>query len=90
MESNEITFIVLNDRGEEVECEVLFTFESEITHKNYIVYTDNTLDEEGNTKVFASIFNPDEEETQLIPIETEEEWAIIEHILDSLQCEADE
>lgn len=90
MESNEITFIVLNDHGEEVECEVLFTFESEVTHKNYIVYTDNTLDEEGNTRVFASIFNPVEEETQLIPIETEEEWAIIEHILESLQCEGDE
>ena len=33
------TFTVLNDEGKEVECEVLFTFESEETHKNYLVYT---------------------------------------------------
>ena len=79
------SFKVMNDDGIEVECEVLFTFESEETGKNYIVYTDNTLDEDDNTKVFASIYNPDEEETVLQPIETDEEWAIIEKILDALQ-----
>lgn len=80
-----MTFKVMNDDGIEVECEVLFTFESEETGKNYIVYTDNTLDEDDNTKVFASIYDPDEEETVLQPIETDEEWAIIEKILDALQ-----
>ena len=79
------SFKVMNDDGIEVECEVLFSFESEETGKNYIVYTDNTLDEDDNTKVFASIYNPDEEETVLQPIETDEEWAIIEKILDALQ-----
>ena len=42
------TFVVKNDLGEEVVCHVLFTFESEETNKNYIVYTDNTKDETGN------------------------------------------
>lgn len=82
-----MTFKVINDEGKEVECEVLFTFESDETKKNYIVYTDNTLDEEGNTKVYASIYNPDEDETKLLPIETEKEWKIIETILDELQNE---
>ncbi len=82
-----MTFKVVNDEGKEVECEVLFTFESDETKKNYIVYTDNTLDEEGNTKVYASIYNPDEDETKLLPIETEKEWKIIETILDELQNE---
>ena len=68
-----MTFKVINDEGKEVECEVLFTFESEETKKNYIVYTDNTTDEEGNTKVYASIYNPNEAETKLLPIETEKE-----------------
>ena len=45
------TFTVMNDKGEEVTCEVLFTFESEETKKNYIVYTDNTTDDDGNVKV---------------------------------------
>ena len=79
------SFKVVNDDGIEVECEVLFTFESEDTGKNYIVYTDNTLDEDGNTKVYASIYNPDEQETKLLPIETDKEWKIIETILEELQ-----
>ena len=82
-----MTFKVINDEGKEVECEVLFTFESDETKKNYIVYTDNTLDEEGNTKVYASIYNPDEDETKLLPIETDKEWKIIETIMDELQNE---
>lgn len=83
-----MTFKVTNDEGKEVECEVLFTFESDETKKNYIVYTDNTVDEEGNTKVYASVYNPKEEETKLLPIETEKEWKIIETILEELQNEA--
>jgi len=87
MKDETMTFKVINDEGKEVECEVLFTFESEETKKNYIVYTDNTIDEEGNTKVYASIYNPDEDETKLLPIETDKEWKIIETILEELQNE---
>ena len=83
-----MTFKVVNDEGKEVECEVLFTFESEETKKNYIVYTDNTTDDEGNTKVYASIYNPNEAETKLLPIETDKEWKIIETILEEIQSEA--
>ena len=89
MENKEeiMTFKVVNDEGKEVECEVLFTFESEETKKNYIVYTDNTLDDAGNTKVYASIYNPNEAETKLLPIETDKEWKIIETILEEIQSE---
>lgn len=88
MKEETMTFKVVNDDGKEIECEVLFTFESDETKKNYIVYTDNTIDEEGNTKVYASIYNPDQDETKLLPIETDKEWKIIETILDELQNEA--
>ena len=87
MKEETMTFKVINDEGKEIECEVLFTFESDETKKNYIVYTDNTVDEEGNTKVYASIYNPDQDETKLLPIETDREWKIIETILEELQNE---
>lgn len=90
MEREKMSFTIINDEGKEVECEVLFTFGSEETGKNYIVYTDNTLDEEGNTKVFASIYDPDSDESKLLPIETEKEWKIIEVILEELQAEIPE
>lgn len=87
MNEEKMTFKVTDDQGKEIECEVLFTFESDETKKNYIVYTDNTTDEEGNTKVFASIYNPEEETTTLQPIESDKEWKIIETILEELQTE---
>ena len=79
------TFTVMDENGKEVTCEVLFTFDSEETKKNYIVYTDNTTDDEGNTRVYASIFEPNSQNTELKPIESEREWKIIETILESIQ-----
>lgn len=79
------TFTVMDENGKEVTCEVLFTFDSEETKKNYIVYTDNTTDEEGNVRVYASTFDPNAENTELKPIETDREWKIVETILDSIQ-----
>ena len=80
-----MVFKITNNEGKEVECEALFTFESEETKKSYIVYTDNTKDEAGNTKVYASIYDPNSESTSLEPIETDKEWKIIETILTELQ-----
>ena len=80
-------FTIVNDKGEEVECEILFTFDSDETKKSYIVYTDNTKDEAGNIQVFASIYDPKQESPRLEPIETEQEWKIIETILNTLQEE---
>lgn len=78
-------FEIFNDNGEKVKCNALFTFESDETNKNYIIYTDNTFDEEGNRKVYASTFDPKEDNPILGAIETDKEWKIIEDILSKLQ-----
>lgn len=90
MKKEDTTFTIIGDNGEEIKCEILFTYEDEKSKKNYIAYTDNTLDEEGNTKVYASIYNPEEENPVLLPIETEEEWKLIEGILSSLTDDGEE
>jgi len=82
-----MTFKITNEEGKEVEYEVLFTFDSEETKKSYMVYTDNTKDDNGNIKVYASIYTPGTETTELAPIETDKEWKIIETILSELQNE---
>ena len=82
-----MTFKVLNSEGKEVECEVLFTFDSDETGKSYMAYTDNTTDEAGNVKVYASIYNPEEENPKLMPIETEKEWKLIETILEEIHTQ---
>ena len=83
-------FTIINDKGEEIECEILFTFDSDETKKSYIVYTDNTLDDAGSTKVYASIYDPTGLSSELKPIETEKEWLVIENILSTVQEKIDE
>lgn len=87
MMNESMSFTVLDENGREVKCEALFTFESEETGKSYIVYTDNSVDAEGNTQVYASIYDPESDEQKLMPIETEKEWKIIEIILEEIQTE---
>ena len=83
-------FTIVNDEGKEIECEILFTFDSDETKKSYIVYTDNTLDEEGSTKVYSSVYYPTGQNPALMPIETEKEWLVIENILSSVQQKIEE
>ena len=81
------SFTLIDENGNEVEYDVLFTFESEETNKNYIVYTDQTKDDVGNIQVYASIYNPNDPNSKLEPITTDKEWKVIETILSTLQEE---
>lgn len=81
------SFSMIDENGNEVVYDVLFTFESDETKKNYIVYTDNSKDENGNVEVYASIYYPDDPNSKLEAIKTEKEWKVIETILDTLQEE---
>lgn len=81
------SFTVVNDEGKEVKCDVLFTYDNDETNKSYIAYTDNTKDENGQVRVYASIFDPKQENPSLEPITTEKEWKVIETILQTLQEE---
>ena len=56
-------FVIKDKDGREIECEPLFTFESEETKKQYVVYTDNSKDDAGNIRVFASIYNVNDKES---------------------------
>ena len=81
------SFTLIDEEGKEVVYDVLFTFESEETNKNYIVYTDQTKDENGNIQVYASTYDPEDHNSKLGAIETEKEWKVIETILSTLQEE---
>lgn len=77
--------VIKNDKGEVMQCDVLFTFDSDETGKSYIAYTDNTKDENGNIKVYANIYDPNGESLKLEPITTDKEWKAINNILISVQ-----
>ena len=79
------TISIKDENGKDIDYEVLLDFILRKNNKRYLVYTDNTKDENGNTKVYASVYNPNSESTSLEPIETDKEWKIIETILSELQ-----
>ena len=89
MEEKKNTFTIVINEGKELECDVLFTFDSDETKKSYIVYTDNTTDESGSTRVYASIYDATGADKSLKPIESEQEWDVIENILSSIQEKVD-
>ena len=77
---NKNRFSMIDKNGNEVIYDVLFTFESDETGKNYIVYTDNSRDENGSIQVFASIYDPEDPEGHLEAVTTDEEWNMIEEV----------
>lgn len=73
LESNSL--FITDENGKEVEMEILFTFDDEGRSKKYVVFCD-PKDESG--EVFASCYD---DEGNLLPIETDEEWAMVEEVL---------
>ena len=82
-------FAVIGENGEEMQCEVLVTFDCEETGKSYVIYTDNTEDDQGNTKIYASTYDPSGDDLQLFPIATERKWELIESVMDELMADPD-
>ena len=85
--NNNSTFKMITDDGQEVICNVLFTFDSDETKKSYIAYTDNTTEEDGSIKAYAAVYHPEDLNQGFEPIETEKEWKIVETILSTIQEE---
>lgn len=73
LESN--VMFVEDENGKEKEMEILFTFDNEEKNKSYVVFQDASHE---NEEVYASCYD---DEGNLTPIETEEEWEMVEEVL---------
>ncbi|MDD2392280.1 MAG: DUF1292 domain-containing protein [Bacilli bacterium] len=76
----DLSFTVKGDNGEEIKCDILFTFEND--NKNYVVYTDNTTDEEGELVVLASLYTLEDDNIILEEIKTDAEWDLVDEKLE--------
>lgn len=94
MEHGEKQITVVDEDGNEQLCEVLFTFESEEFGKSYVLYypVGAENDDEDDIEIHASSFVPSEEneEGELQPVETDEEWDMIEEMLNTFMAEDEE
>ena len=80
---NRLTFTIIDEFDNEIEYEILLAFFWSKTKKNYLIYTDNTKDN-NKLNIYACIYYPDDD-TRLDDIETEEEWKEIENRLKELE-----
>ncbi len=83
---------IINEEGKEEECEILFTFDSEIYNKSYVIYYPVGVSGDEEIEVMASAFTEDEAggSGKLLPIETDEEWDMIEEVLETFADENEE
>lgn len=80
-------YITITDEdGEEIVCEILHRFEIPGFASKYLFYGYADVNGE-HSEIFASTYEEDEngEVSDLLPIESEEEWAKVEEVLHLLQ-----
>ena len=75
---------IVDDNGNKEEVEVIFAFEFKDTKKEYVVYTKNEEDENGNITIYVSNVNREMGEPQLLAVEDEDEWNRIKNVLREL------
>ena len=68
---------VKDENGNEKRMTILFTFDNEVTKKQYVVFQDPEQDED---EVYDSAYD---ENGQLLPIETDEEWEMVEEVINT-------
>lgn len=91
MEYEGNTIAVYSDHNLPMECDIISKFKNEDTGKHYLVYTDNSRNEEGKKNMFVVSYRPDvAEEDELRPVETAEEWESISGFLMELRKVIDE
>lgn len=75
--------IILED-GTSEEVEVVISFEFKDTKKEYVVYTRNEKDENGNITVYVSRVDRESGNPKLCGVENENEWNRIKDVLREL------
>ncbi|MFD1705491.1 DUF1292 domain-containing protein [Siminovitchia sediminis] len=92
MENAENFITVVDEEGNEELFEILFTFDSEEFDKSYVLYYPAGASEDEEIEIHASSYVPNEEDEagDLKAIETDEEWDMIEEMLNTFLAEEEE
>lgn len=87
---NEINydFIFLTEDNKEIKCELIFSFYNKNNDKQYLIFTDNTYDQNKNLKIYAYYVTSNDQ--TLNEVCNKDELDIIEKIYKNLQGKEDE
>lgn len=78
------TIIITDENGNEKEHTVLFTFDDDQTGNKYVLYYDENEEE---PEVYSSRYD---DEGNLYPVDSKEEWDMIEEVFNAFMLEDEE
>lgn len=94
MDHGQENITIVDESGNEQLCEVLFTFESDEFGKSYVLYYPIGAEEDENEEIeiHASSFTPNEDgqDGELLPVESDAEWDMIEEMLSTFLDEQED
>lgn len=91
LKENQLVFV--DEKGEEILCDIIFTYESEEFKKNYVFFSQvGSADEDGRVEVgCASYIEKDGGIGELFQIEDDKEWDMLAEVFDQFakdsECE---
>lgn len=74
--------------GSTEEVEEVISFQFNDTKKEYVVYTKNETDENGNVTIYVTEIIKDETGNRFVGVSSDEEWAKIKDVLRELAKES--
>jgi len=72
------------ENNKEIICNIIKIFRDDSNDINYIIYTDGTVDEDGELEIYASRYVIENNNYILADIENDYEWNLIDNILESM------
>lgn len=73
---------ILDENGVEKQVEVIAYFTLTLNNKDYLIYTGNKTDTNGNVEIYTSeVVQKDGETTELIGIDDDNVWAEIKKVM---------
>ena len=84
MEMEKKMMSIVSEDGRVEEVEVVIAFEFKDTQKEYVVYTRNEKDDNGNITVYVSRVDRESGNPKLCGVESDSEWSRIKDVLREL------
>lgn len=93
LKDNQLVFV--DENGNEILCDIIFTYDSEEFNKSYVFFAPvGSSDEDGKVEVGVASYVPTEDGVgELHAVETDEEWEMLAEVFDSFaaddECDCD-
>lgn len=76
------TIKIFDENGVEKEVEVIAYFTLAANNKDYLIYTENKTDANGNVEVYTSeVVHKDDNTTELLGVDDDNVWAEIKKVM---------